>query len=574
MIHFQARHAHDVQGNGGGDGIVLGQKHTMPAEVALLEHLVLAGRLALLFGREQALHHMHETALEQRLGNEGVHAHRTGLLLDGRPVVGRQDDDGHVVGDNLANLAGRLDAAFARHLPIKNNGYVAALILDRMAHRLNGVLARQHVVGLHADGLQHLASAFGGSLLVVGHQHPQALQRRQILVVAVAQLHVHRHREGGALAELALHVDGAVHEVHHRAHDGHAKASALHLRDARIVGARERLEHRLHEVLGHAAARVGERELVAARALHAARQLLDAQAHGTAFGRELHRVAHDVHEHLLQAHRVAHHMLVLDVGDLYLQVQLLVVDLGGHDGHEAFHRLRQIEVLLRQPQVPALDLRHVEHLVDEPEQVTARGGDLREAVLHALRVVQIHRGDGGQSHDGVHGCANVVAHGIEEVGLGTARALGLAERVFQRVVVRNLALFHVGDILHRKQHARHLVGGVALQRQHGGLQPANLARVGILQAILEVQIRRVRRQMFANVLRRELGLHALGFLVVAEARLPVVAEHMVFAVARQVVLDALVLQILVGVSDQIDHREALEERQRRVHDARHMGALA
>lgn len=153
-------------------------------------------------------------------------------------------------------------------------------------------------------------------------------------------------------------------------------------------------------------------------------------------------------------------------------------------------------------------------------------------------------------------------------------ALGLAERVFQRVVVRNLALFHVGDILHRKQHARHLVGGVALQRQHGGLQPANLARVGILQAILEVQIRRVRRQMLANVLRRELGLHALGFLVVAEARLPVVAEHMVLAVARQVVLNALVLQILVGVSDQIDHREALEERQRRVHDARHMRALA
>ena len=263
-------------------------------------------------------------------------------------------------------------------------------------------------------------------------------------------------------------------------------------------------------------------------------------------------------------------MLVLNVGDFHLQVQLLVVDLGRHDGHEAFHRLRQVEVLFRQPQVPALDLRHVEHLVDEPEQVTTRGGDLREAVLHALRIVQIHRGDGRQSHDGVHGRANVVAHGIEEVGLGTAGALGLAERVFQRVVVRNLALFHVGDILHRKQHARHLVGGVALQRQHGGLQPANLARVGILQAILEVQIRRVRRQMLANVLRRELGLHAL----VAEARLPVVAEHMVLAVARQVVLNALVLQILVGVSDQIDHREALEERQRRVHDARHMGALA
>ena len=211
--------------------------------------------------------------------------------------------------------------------------------------------------------------------------------------------------------------------------------------------------------------------------------------------RELHGVAHDVHEHLLQAHGVAHHVLVLDVGDLHLQVQLLVVDLGGHDGHEAFHRLGQIEVLLRQAQVPALDLRHVERLVDEPEQVAARGGDLREAVLHALRVVQIHRGDGGQPHDGVHGRADVVAHGIEEVGLGAAGALGLAEGVLQRVAVRDLALLHVGDVLHR-QAARSSPGRRRPSRCSGSMEawlPAYLAGVGIPQAILEVQVGRVRR---------------------------------------------------------------------------------
>ena len=204
----------------------------------------------------------------------------------------------------------------------------------------------------------------------------------------------------------------------------------------------------------------------------------------------------------------------------------------------------------------------------------ARGGDLREAILHALRIVQIHRGNGRQPHNGVHRRADVMAHGIEEVSLRAAGTLGFAEGILQGDAVRNLALLHIGDILYRQKHARHLLRRIALKRQHRGLQPAHLVGLGILQAVLEMQVRHVRRQVLANELRHELGLHTLGFLVIAETRLPIVPEHMVLAVARQIVFNALVLQVLVGIVDQIDHREALEERQRRVHDARHVLALA
>ena len=68
--------------------------------------------------------------------------------------------------------------------------------------------------------------------------------------------------------------------------------------------------------------------------------------------------------------------------------------------------------------------------------------------------------------------------------------------------------------------------------------------------------------MLADVLGRQLRLHALALAIVAEARLPIVAEHVVLAVAGQIVLDALVLQVLVGVVLQIDHSEALEQGQR------------
>ena len=74
-----------------------------------------------------------------------------------------------------------------------------------------------------------------------------------------------------------------------------------------------------------------------------------------------------------------------------------------------------------------------------------------------------------------------------------------------------------------------------------------------------MQVGHVLGKSFADGLRLQLLLHALRFIVIAEAGLPVVAEHVVLAVAGQVVLDALVFQILVGVVGQIDDRETIEQ---------------
>ena len=75
-----------------------------------------------------------------------------------------------------------------------------------------------------------------------------------------------RDREGAALAQGALDLDGTVHEVHDVLDDGHAQARALGVGDAGVVRTGERLKDVLEELLVHAAARVGKNELVAGAA--------------------------------------------------------------------------------------------------------------------------------------------------------------------------------------------------------------------------------------------------------------------------------------------------------------------
>ena len=152
--------------------------------------------------------------------------------------------------------------------------------------------------------------------------------------------------------------------------------------------------------------------------MHAARQLGDAHGDAAALGRELDRVAHDVHEDLLQAREVADDVLVLDVDDVDAQVEVLGDDLGVDDGQELFDGVGKLELLVCEPDGARFNLGHVEDLVDEAEQVMARRGDVGEAFAHALGVVGMHARDGREAHDGVHGRAYVMAHGIEEVALG------------------------------------------------------------------------------------------------------------------------------------------------------------
>ena len=387
---------------------------------------------------------------KNRFRDECRRARRASRFLDVGPLVGRRDHDGHVgVAEKPANPSHRLDAVHVGHLPVHDVGPVRVALGEGGAGAQHGLVAGKRPVAAHSHRLEHVAHADGGARVVVGHEHANAAQLRDLVRLRgqgpAAALEA--HHELGPAARLARHGDLPAHHVHDVLGDGHAEPSPL---DAAHRGAffpGKRLEDVLLELLGDADAGVAHAELVARPPLLAGRELGDAQRDGPARRRELDGVAQHVEEHLLQAQAVADHGLVDDVERVDEERELLGLDVGLHDGADVAHDVGQARLAFLDDDLAALDAAHVEHVVDERQEVAARHRDLLEVVDDLVFVVDVRLGERGVAHDGVHRRADVVAHAVEEGGLRAVRVLGGVERLLELLALADLLAHDVVDVV-------------------------------------------------------------------------------------------------------------------------------
>ena len=125
---------------------------------------------------------------------------------------------------------------------------------------------------------------------------------------------------------------------------------------------------------------------------------------------DLDRAVHEIHEHLLDPQAVAADSLVLDVVDVHLEVVPVRVDAWPREREQVVDQLGQAEVLLCQRDLPALDAGHVQHLVDEAEQVATGLRDLSQALDDLDLAVDVRPRDRREADDRVHRRADVVRH--------------------------------------------------------------------------------------------------------------------------------------------------------------------
>ncbi|CDC68676.1 putative uncharacterized protein [Oscillibacter sp. CAG:155] len=154
-------------------------------------------------------------------------------------------------------------------------------------------------------------------------------------------------------------------------------------------------------------------------------------ADGAALRCELQCVGEEVQQHLIEPHAVAVHLLGLDVLNEDVEGLLLGLHLRLDDIDDILRHLPQGQQIHVQCQLAAFDLGHVQHVVDEAQQVLAGEGDLVEAVPHLGGLVDVGGGNGCHAHNGVHGSADVVAHVGEEFALGLVSPLRLPLGFFQ-----------------------------------------------------------------------------------------------------------------------------------------------
>ena len=152
-----------------------------------------------------------------------------------------------------------------------------------------------------------------------------------------------------------------------------------------------------------------------------------ASAHGdaAAFRGELHRVRQQIERDLLEGAAVGAQM---QVGrDFRDQLEVLVLRPGRDDAHGIGQQRVELEILEIEADAASLDLRHVEDVVDDVEQILPAAADVAAILavfLGAERAEHARLHDLGETDDGVERRAQLVAHIGEEFRLGLVGFLG------------------------------------------------------------------------------------------------------------------------------------------------------
>ena len=123
------------------------------------------------------------------------------------------------------------------------------------------------------------------------------------------------------------------------------------------------------------------------------------------------------------------------------ELMFVLVDCRFCEGEQVIDQLRQAEILLGKAHSPALDSGHIQHFIDQSQQMTARFCDLAKALDHPVLTLDIRTRNGGQANDCIHRCTDIMGHIGEEFRLGAACVFRCPVRILQCLMGFDLGLF-------------------------------------------------------------------------------------------------------------------------------------
>ena len=179
----------------------------------------------------------------------------------------------------------------------------------------------------------------------------------------------------------------------------------------------------LLEVLADTDTGIPHDEVIAGTALRPALFLTQEEVDAAVHTVILHRVAEQIEKNLCEAQRIGQHILVLNI--------LLFLERWTDHRAEILHKGRQMEWLLLDRHLAALDAAHIENIIDEGEQMLTRHPDLPEIIPHLLRMLELRGCKPGEADDGIHRSTDIVRHAIQEGGFRRIGTLSLGERLLQ-----------------------------------------------------------------------------------------------------------------------------------------------
>ncbi len=310
------------------------------------------------------------------------------------------------------------------------------------------------------------------------------------LRLALALAQARGKPEGRTPAQLGLDPDLAAHQLGQALGDRQPESGAAIAARGRAVGLAEALEQASALLFAQADAGVLDREMqqdimladLALRHLDPDLALLG----------ELDRVVAVIDQDLAQAQRITDQGLGQAGFELEDQFEPLAAGLLADQVGDVLEHRVELEVGGFDRELAGLDLREVQDVIDDAEQVLARALDLAEVILLARaqpRLVQ----QMGHADDRVHRGADLVAHVGQEAALGARSVLG--QLACAAHFVGDMTL--LGHVVQRPDHPLRQVVEVdrmtvepdpelaAVLTQHRGLEPHRLAAADLLAAALD-----------------------------------------------------------------------------------------
>ena len=261
-LHSEAGHLQDLPGDLRVQLIVLHKQGTATRQIYLSKLCKRRNRFLLLFAYQGA-EGPGQPGAEQRLADEGVGTGRPGLLLNVRPVIGRNDDDRYIPAHRLPDRPCGGDPVHIRHLPVDDAGKVVPPLLVVEHHLFHGLRTAGNPLGLHAQVIQHPAAGLQTDIVVIRHQHVQIHKLIIPDLRGVLELQIHGDREAGADAQGAFDLDVAAHHADDIPADGHPQAGALDLVHPAVRSSGKGLKDLVDKFLAHADAVVLKDKFIA-----------------------------------------------------------------------------------------------------------------------------------------------------------------------------------------------------------------------------------------------------------------------------------------------------------------------
>ena len=106
------------------------------------------------------------------------------------------------------------------------------------------------------------------------------------------------------------------------------------------------------------------------------------------------------------------------------------------------HDLWKRSLFLLNLHLAALDTAHIQHIIDQAQQMIAGRCDLSQVILHLFGIINMCRRKGCKSNDGIHRRPDIMGHIIQECRLRFVGVLCRRQCILQVRLLLLQLLFH------------------------------------------------------------------------------------------------------------------------------------